>query len=607
MQTYLSGKELSPFRQLVFVISRLGRLLWQTNSRAFLITVIANILYSAVILPSVYLDKIFIDTIIKNVGVKNLAPALQVIGLVVLARLFIGMFTGLMSRIAGNYDDILSREFGSKLDALMAEKYTSLDIPTIENPEFQDRYQKIQAEGSSRAYRLVSSFADFPGSISGIISSLLIFVFFQPWIVVFAILTLIPQFFIDARLVRKRYGINEKLRTPNRLGGMLSYYLIRAKSYLELRLLQISDYLVSRLVSTQKTINDAWNSLSHERIVSRSLVVIPQNIFSYSLDFYFAYNALIGKITVGSAQAYIRAISSFNTNLFNLVGSIIQFYENFLYVADLTWFLELHPEAGLSGNRTFSPGVGHTIKFTDVWFKYPHADNFVLRGVNLHISARENCALVGLNGAGKTTLIKLLAGFYKPTRGHVLIDNTDVTKYSKASLWKNLSVLFQDFEGYDFSARESISVGNIENVDNLPIIRQYAQTADIDSWIMGLPKAYDTPLSPYYEKGIKPSMGQWQRIGIARSLIKDSQILILDEPTSSVDPQAEEDIFDQVLKLGREKILIFISHRFNTVRRADKIIVLDHGQITETGTHDQLLAAGKEYARLFNLQAKSYQ
>lgn len=606
MQTYLSGRELSPFRQLVFVLNRISRLLWKTNKKAFLITVFANVLYSSVIIPTVYLDKLFIDTILKSIGSPDIGPAMRIIFYIVFGRLLIGIFTGLMSRLAGNYDDILSREFASKLEALMAQKYTSLDIPTIEDPEFQDRYQKIQQEGSGRAYRLVSSFADFPGSVTGVISSLSIFFFFQPFIVVLAIITLIPQFLVDAKLVRRRYRINEQLRTTQRLNGMLSYYLIRAKSYLELRLLQASEYLIDRLVNAQNRINTTYNTLSRERIISRSLAVIPQNIFSYSLDIYFAYNALIQKISIGTAQAYIRAISSFNTNLFNLAGTIIQFYENFLYVADLAWFLDLQSSADLSGTTSFVDNQVHSIKFEDVWFKYPHSDNFVLKGVTFEILKNENIALVGLNGAGKTTIIKLLTGFYKPTKGLVSINSVSVTDYSKTDLWHILAVLFQDFESYDFSARESIAVGNISQIDNSPEIRKFAQLADIDDWIMTLTKQYDTPLSPYYENGIKPSSGQWQKIGLARSMFKDSLVLILDEPTSNVDPQAEEEIFDHVLKLGQEKILIFISHRFNTVRRADRIFVLEKGTITEHGTHTELLRKKRTYAKLFNLQAKNY-
>lgn len=607
MQTYLSDKELSAPRQLSFVLSRLSKLLWETNPRAFLITVFANIIYGAVIIPNVYLDKIFIDTIIKSVGIPDITPVLYTISLIVLARLCIGILTGFMGRLAGNYDDILSREFASKLDANIAKKYTSLDIPTLEDPEFQDRFQKITLEGSGRAYRLVSSFANFPGSISGVASSLSVFIFFQPLIVVIAILSLIPQFLLDSQLVRMRYRINENLRSTNRINGMLIHYLIRAKSYLELRLLQVSGYLLGLLVDTQKKINDTWNELIRKKIASRTLVVLPQNIFSYALDIYFAYFALIGKISVGTAQAYIRAISNFNSNLFELVGSVIQFYENFLYVSDLTWFMDLQPSSSLSGSKMFQSGTIHSIKFVDVWFKYPRSENYVLKGVNFAVNAKENIALIGLNGAGKTTLIKLLAGFYKPTRGQVLIDNIPVNEFDKMSLWQNLSILFQDFESYDFSARQSIAVGNISLVDNIAEIRKYAKLANIDDWIMSLPKAYETPLSPYYVNGVKPSGGQLQRIGIARSLIKDSQILILDEPTSSVDPQAEEEIFDQVLKLGQEKILIFISHRFSTVRKADRILVLSDGVVQESGTHLQLMKQKSLYARLFRLQAKSYQ
>lgn len=247
------------------------------------------------------------------------------------------------------------------------------------------------------------------------------------------------------------------------------------------------------------------------------------------------------------------------------------------------------------------------ITFNHVWFKYPGLDTWILQDVSFTVTPTENIALVGENGAGKTTLVKLLAGFYQPTRGQILIDGLPVSDYSRLSYWRRLAVFFQEFEAYDFNARESIAYGNLDKIDDLSEVKRYAQMTDIDAWIDTLGQKYEHPLSRSYEQGVSPSTGQWQRLALTRTLIKDSSILILDEPTSNVDPQAEENIFNEVLDLGKNKIIIFISHRFSTVRRADRIFVLDKGTIIEQGSHDELLKKKGQYAHLFKLQAKNYQ
>ena len=599
--------ELSPLSQVWFVLKKTGGLLWQTDRNALIWTTLLNVLNSATILPTLYLDKVFLDTLIKSIGVSNLRPVLQTIIWIVIGRFTISTFKGIAGRIIGTYDDSLSRGLNAKLDELLGLKYSQIDVSVVEDPKFKDRFGKIEREGGDRAWRLVSSFAEFPRYISGIVSSLAIFIFFQPIIVLFSIAFLIPQFIIDAKLIKKRYKISDDLKTKYRIWGMLSYYLVRTRSYLELRLLNIAKYLTHKMALVQKEIITSWINLGKERLVARTLVVIPQDIFSFALDVYFAFLAITQKITIGSAQAYIRAIANFRESLSGLVGAILQFYENYLYMVDLVWFLNLQPSKNPAHGKPFPKKVTTGIQFSHVWFKYPESENWILKDVNFFINAAENIALVGENGAGKTTLVKLLAGFYEPTKGKITVDGLPVNKYKRNDYWKNISVLFQDLEGYDMTAQESIGYGNIAKVDNLTEIRKYAKMTDIDQWIQSLPLKYKNPLSRHYEKGVSPSFGQWQRIGLARTLIKNSQILVLDEPTSNVDPQAEEEIFNQVLKLGKEKILVFISHRFSTVRRADKILVLEKGTISESGSHEQLMKQDNTYARLFHLQAKSYQ
>ncbi|MEK7155103.1 MAG: ABC transporter ATP-binding protein [Patescibacteria group bacterium] len=598
--------ELSPLRQINFILREVAKLLWATSPQMTISLVIVNIINSLTILPTLYLDKYFIDTIVSNIG-KPWQPVLHVIFFIVLFRFINGTVKSVTNRLIGYYNRFLSRRLADKIDALIGEKYSQIDVSLIEDPKFKDRYSKVEREGSSRAFPIVSSFADLPLYISGIISALSIFIFFQPWLAVLSIGFLVPILIVDAKFIKLDYQIETELSSQYRMRSMLGYYLIRSRSYLELRLLRIGNYLVKKLSGVQEGITGVKQKMVKSRVATRSLVSLPQDIFFYSLDIYFAFLAIIRQITIGSSQAYVRAVATFRDNLGGLVGAFLQFYENYLYVSDLVWFLNLQPKQNPQFGKAFPKRVHAGITFEHVWFKYPESDNWILKDVNFIINPTENIALIGENGAGKTTLVKLLAGFYEPTQGKINIDGVAINKYRLDDYWKSLSILFQDFEAYDFTARESIGYGNVDKLNKLPEIRKYAKMTDIDRWIESLPLKYENSLSRHYEKGVSPSSGQWQRIGLARTLIKNSQILVLDEPTSNVDPQAEEDIFNQVLKLGKEKILIFISHRFSTVRRADKILLLEGGKITEQGTHDQLMQLDKKYAQLFHLQAKSYQ
>jgi ABC-type multidrug transport system fused ATPase/permease subunit len=553
------------------------------------------------------LDKLFIDTLIQAVGKSDWWPSFKVIVIVVILRYLLSTYRNIASRGVGYTNNTLSRKFSSKIDELLAIKHSQIDIEMIENPEFKDRFAKIEREGSGRAFQIVSSFAELPRTIAGIISSLSIFITFNIWVVLLSIVFTIPGVLLDAVNTKKEYLLEDNLKTKYRMWSMLTYFLIRAKSYMELRLLGISDFLIKKMTGIQNEIIETKRIARKQRLIARTIISIPEDFYFYALDAYFGFLAILGKITIGSAQAYVRAIANFKDNFTALTGAIIQYYENYLYVADVIWFLDLNPKQDVRRGKKFLPTTNPGIVFKDVWFRYSNSEDWIIKGVNFKIDPRDNVALVGENGAGKTTLVKLLCGFYLPTKGEILINGVNLNKYSLITYWKQLAVLFQDFEEYDFSARESISYGNIEKVNNLAEIKKYAQMADIHDWIESLQLKYETPMSRWYTKGVTPSGGQRQRIGIARTLIKNGKIIVLDEPTSNVDPQAEEDIFNEVLKLGKNKILIFISHRFSTVRRADKILLLENGTISEQGSHDELMKQKGKYAHLFNLQAKSYQ
>lgn len=597
----------SRVKQLWFTVSQVVRLMWQSNRRLLIFLIVVSTLPSLTIIPNLYLDRAVLDTLINNVGKPDLTPVLWFISELIAIRLLLAIVTSFLNRLSTSTTRLMSWRFRMHLEQALSKQFSRIEISTLEDPEFKDRYQRVEREGMDRAFTLVSSFSGLPNYFTAMVSALAIFIFQFPIIVLAIIVLIIPSILVDSKMIKLEYGTEKKLSTAYRFRSMIIYYLIRARSYLELRILGISDYLTKKLSRYQLEIINAKKYREKQRVIFRTLGNLPYQVFSFALNGYFAYLALTRLITVGTSQIYIRAIATFSDNFGGLISSILEFYENYLYVSDLTWFLNLQPSRAADLGQVFPRVISQGITFDHVWFKYPGLDTWILKDVSFSVSSKENIALVGENGAGKTTLVKLLAGFYEPTRGQILIDGLPVSDYSRSSYWHRLAVFFQEFESYDFNARESIAYGNLDKIDDLPEVKRYAQMTDIDSWIESLGQKYEHPLSRNYETGISPSTGQWQRLALTRTLIKDSAILILDEPTSNVDPQAEENIFNEVLEYGKDKILIFISHRFSTVRRADRIFVLEQGTIVEQGSHEQLLKQSGIYSHLFKLQAKNYQ
>ena len=596
----------SSFGKLTFALKEVFLLLWKIDRKLFVRLMLLNVFEGTLVFPTIYLEKKILDGIVTNIGNPFWQSAVMAIGVLVGARFVLFVMGDWVRRLVGLYNYLYSWKFSSKMDIILGNKFTSLDLATIEDPIFKDRFHKVERESGRRAWGLAGSFYQIPNNVFGILSAMAILVFFQPLVVVVLVGFVIPSLLVETRMSKLDYQLETKNSTKNRLWGWISYYLVRPRGYMEIRLLKLRRFFSERLEKIQDAMYEDRKTLRFKRNANTFAVIIPQQVFSSILTVYFAALVILGRLSVGTAQAYIRALDSFRTNLMGLVRSVVEIFESYLYITDLIWFMGLSPDIDESKGVGYPKKLDRGIEFDHVWFRYTPKSPWILKDINFKVDPTENLAIVGYNGAGKTTLIKLLCRFYDPQRGRVLIDGKDIKAYKRDEVWDGLSVLFQEFETYPFTARESIGYGDIEKVNDLGLIRNYARKTGIDDFIMDLPKKYENPVSTEFEEGVAPSFGQMQRLAISRSLMKKSNVLILDEPTSNVDPQAEEKIFNEVLTLGKEKILIFISHRFSTVRRADKIISLDKGSVSEMGSHETLMKKKGKYWKLFNLQAKSY-
>lgn len=592
--------------QIIFTFREVSKLIYQTKPR-YLVSVFAiNIFSGVLVIPTLYTQKLIIDTLVKGATSSSFDESLHKLVMYIFISVSLGFIQILVNRGSSFMQSILTRSFYAELEILKSKKLASLDLQTIESASFEDRYTKIDNE-SGRAYSLISPIADIPGNIVSLISAVAILVTLSPLAAVAIIFSTLPRVLINSRLIRGRYNLSTEMSPIQRVQGWLNYYLLRNRNYMELKILNLVPFLSSKYEKNSHHMLDKRAAFDWEWERSTVLSFVPLTLVDGAITVWMAYLVLLKTITVGSFQLYFSALKRVQSEFQSFTSSLVDMYESYLYVNELVWFLNLTPNIGKTGNEIVDTEKPLVIEFKNVWFKYKKKQKWTLKNVNLVLKEGEHLAIVGVNGAGKSTLLKLLARFYDPQRGEILVNGVPLVTLNVEKWREQLAMLFQDFESYPFSAHESIGYGHIEDIQNIDEIRVAAKRTDIDGFIEGLPEKYENPLEPQFKGGVRPSSGQWQRIGIARMLFrKNAKVIVMDEPTSSVDPEAEEQIFNELAKTAASKILIFVTQRFSTVRIADKIALIGEGTILEQGSHKELMKLKGKYYTLFTLQAKGY-
>lgn len=594
------------FEQIIFTFKQVFSLLWKSNPKFTILIFAISALWGLLTFPTFYLEKLILDKLVANLGNIDLQTVIYPISYLIIARIIVEILKNTLTGILAFMRNYASKNFHIRVELILADKLSRLDVATLEDPVFQDKFNKIDREAGRRAWGLMMPLTDIPNYVFGFISSIGILWFLHPLIALGVVLMSIPWILADRKIIKRWYDFELEIAPYHRIRGHIAHYLIRTNNYLELRILNLRDYLIKRMDEVHGEIISREMSIEKYQEKAQVLTYIPSAIFYAGVNIYLVFQTLGQKITIGSYELFLRSLLSASQNFSSLTNSFMQLYENYIFISDLTWFLGLESKIKEEGGKSLK-SINDQLEIKDLWFRYKDDGAWILKGINTNFKSGEKIAIVGENGAGKSTLIKILSRFYDPTKGQVLVDGEDVRKVHYSSYQQIFAILFQNFEDYSFTARESIGFGDIDRVNNLPKIKEAAKKTDIHDYIESLPLKYETPLAPHFFKGVQLSGGQWQRIGIARMLFRErAQILILDEPTSNVDPEAEEKIFNELYKISKDKILIFVSQRFSTVRRADKILVVDQGKIIEQGTHEELMKKKGKYARLFSLQAKGY-
>jgi ATP-binding cassette subfamily B protein len=555
-----------------------------------------------------WVGKLIVDGVVHGVqgghgaseGFRDVLPWL----LVELGLLTLDSF---LSQLNSLLEHMLQGRVRSHVQEMIITKAQTLELRFFEDSTFYDMLQRATHQADWRAPAVVTTLMSVVRHVMTLASFTALLVSFSPLITVVLFGAAIPAFLARQRFSEIEHGLDTRRTVERRLFGYYETLLTRKGSVKEVRIFGLGPPLLKRYLDffwkwyredTALAMRRSWISLLFGLVASGAY---------YGAYAWIVYRAVGGTISIGDMTMYLSIFSQSQGAFSGLLSDWNQLYENSLFMENLFGFLALKPDTTPPANpRPVPEKIAHGIEFQDVSFKYPSRDEWALRHVTLHIRPGEKLALVGANGAGKSTLIKLLTGLYLPTEGRVLLDGADLREYDRDALWSKVSAVFQDFVEYDATARENIGFGDLKAMDNQARIEEAARMGGADEVIATLPKGYDTMLGYWVEDATSLSGGQWQKLAISRAFMRDAEILVLDEPTSALDAEKEYDLFKKFRELTKGKISVLISHRFSTVRIADRIAVIDHGEMTELGTHEELLARGGTYARLFGLQAEGY-
>lgn len=587
---------------------RLLKLVWEAVPLWLLLSIILTLCNALVPVVQLYISKLIVDQVVNVIQGGQAATGVTsgLVGLV---------FAGFGLTLVGNFLQQASKyvarvvedQFLLHANIRLLQQAMRLDLAHYESPEFHDILNRAQQSGSQYPMRVVRLLTSLLGQLTRFGGLLTLLLRFSPWVMLLLVLSTLPTFGIGVRYSHRRFWMNRRQTPSRRLADYFGEVLTEAKYVKEVRLFNLGNYLVQQY----RTIRDEFNQESRQLAGRQSLAQFGIEVVS-NTGFYGAYalvlrQALRGTVTIGDLTLYVGAFQQAQSAIAAMLNSIALIYEYNLYVSQYFEFLDLRPTVfSPRVPQVFPQPIQQGLVLQDVVFTYPGANQPTIRNVSLTVKPGECIALVGLNGSGKTTLLKLISRLYDIDRGEISIDGTSLSDFELDDLRQSIGVLFQDFARYALNVDDNIGFGNLERRTHEPFIHRAAQDAGAAEIIDGLELGYKTVLGKMFSGGVDLSGGQWQKIGLARAFMSDAQILILDEPTAAVDAIAEHDLFQRFRQLTQGKMTFLVSHRFSTVRMADRIVVLDQGQISEVGSHDELMHHHGIYQKMFELQASSY-
>jgi len=589
--------------------------LWATSPSLLVSDLALRVLRALLPIATLFVGKLIIDEVVALVRAGAIPGSVH-------DALASGRFNHLALLLASEFAlAVLSDLFGrvvSLLDALLSEQYTNatsirlmqhaatLDLEDFEDSEMQDRLERARRQAVGRSSLMGQLFGQAQDLVTvlGFAAGLLVY---APWLILLLAIALVPAFLGEAHFNAQSYSLNFAWTAERRVLDYLRQTGASVETAKEVKIFGLNAFLIERYRTLSEGFYAANRSLAKRRALWGSAFAALGTIGYYAAYALIAWRTVRGDFSIGDLTFLSGSFRRLRNLLENLLIGFSQLAGQALYLDDLYSFFEVQPEiVSPPDPRAFPSPIRAGFTFENVGFRYPGAERWAVRGLSFTLQAGEVLALVGENGAGKTTLVKLLARLYDPDEGRILLDGHDLREYDLAELRAHVGVIFQDFVRYALSAAENIAVGRIEARDDRARIVHAAEQSLADPVIRRLPHGYGQSMGKRFRDGVDLSGGEWQKIAIARAYMRDADVLILDEPTAALDARSEYQVFERFKELSAGKTAVLISHRFSTVRMADRILVLEGGRIEEVGTHDELLAAGRRYAELFELQAAGY-
>lgn len=579
------------------------RMVWEASPRIVVANVGVRLIVSLLPLAMLAVTKVIIDSIYGYSANHTALPTY--FWWLVVIEFALACVSTILVRVTDYCDTVLADKYAKYVSVRIMQHASRLDLTTYEDPTFQDKLERARVQGTDRVL-MIQAAGRLIQQVVTTASLAFSICLFSPWLLAALVVCVVPAFLGETHFAFLGYSLSF-VQTPARremeylrvLGGS-------KESAKELKLFGIGPYLVERFTNLAMRLHGETARLARKRLLIGSFLTLLGTLGYYGTYAYVIYQTVAGVLTIGMLTFLAGAIAGASSNIQLVFSTFSTIADQALFVGDLLDFFAVKSVVSSKPGAFRIPRpIRLGFEFRNVSFAYPNGRE-VLSGVSFKLSPGERIALVGENGQGKTTIVKLLTRLYDPTAGQILLDGKDLRDYDLDDLWSEIGVIFQDFMRYDLTASENIAMGRIEERDNIFRIRAAAQKSLAEEVIRKLPNGYVQQLGTRFDGGTDLSGGEWQKLALARAYLREAQVLVLDEPTASLDARSEHEVFERFAELTRGKMAMLISHRFSTVRMADRIFVLQGGRIAEEGPHDQLMQSGGRYAEMFEMQAASY-
>ena len=580
------------------------KIVWDSGPAVVVFGLVSRLFASLLPVALLWITKLIIDGIVRAVSTRQAVQSN--FWWLVAAEFSLAVLTSILARAIDYSDSLLADKYTRHVSIRVMNHAASLDLVTYEDPVFYDRLERARVQATDRLGMIQAIGRLIQQAITTLTLSISIMLF-SPWLMLLLIAGVLPAFLGESHFAFLGYAKNFR-QTPIR--RQLDYLRVLGGSKeaaKELKLFGLKGFLSERFARLSDEIYKENVALSRRKLIAGALLSVVGTMGYYSAYVFVIWRTVNGALSIGTLTFLAGAIQQASSNIQQIFSTLAGIADQALFLTDLLAFF------GMQATIRSKPGalpaprpMLRGFEFQNVSFHYPGSSRLVLNRLDFQLRPGERVALIGENGQGKTTIVKLITRLYDPSEGRILLDGVDLREYDLEDLHREMGVIFQDFMRYEMTARENIAVGRLEEISNLELLEEAARKSMADHVIERLPQGYEQMLGRRFDQGVDLSGGEWQKVALARAYLRDAQLLILDEPTAALDAPSEFEVFRRFSELTAGKTALFISHRFSTVRMADRIVVLDSGRIVEEGSHDQLSSLGGRYAEMFEMQASSY-